>query len=173
MPLGVNGSDIKKDIKTILSRTKYDIYKDIEEMAAIIGKRYIIRAKLVGVCVKLAPTTCATDDVSDKMLCAYGYCKNILYFFYMLDLSYARFKSLTKSYKANMDGNHINAAQHELKRIKDQIKMRLEPELEQLENEMAVKGEAYILKEHPQLKEIIKNREAIYKEIKQWKNKTK
>lgn len=172
-PLGVNGSAIKKDIKTILSRTKYDIYKDIEEMAAIIGKRYIIRAKLVGVCVKLAPTTCATDDVSDKMLCAYGYCKNILHFFYMLDLSYAGFKSLTKSYKANMDGNHINAAQHELKRIKDQIKMRLEPELEQLENEMAVKGEAYILKEHPQLKEIIKNREAIYKEIKQWKNKTK
>lgn len=71
MPLGVNGSAIKKDIKTILSRTKYDIYKDIEEMAAIIGKRYIIRAKFVGVCVKLAPTTCATDDVSDKMLCAY------------------------------------------------------------------------------------------------------
>ena len=47
MPLGVNGSAIKKDIKTILSRTKYDIYKDIEEMAAVIGKRYIIRAKII------------------------------------------------------------------------------------------------------------------------------
>lgn len=172
-PLGVNGAAIKKDIKTILSKTKYDVYKDIEEMVAIIGKRYIIKAKLVGVCVKLAPTTCATDDVSDKMLCAYGYCKNILHFFYMLDMSYAGFKSLVKSYTANIEGNHINAAQHELKRIKDQIKIRLEPEIEQLESELAAKGETYILTEHPQLREIITNREAIKKEIKQWKNRTK
>lgn len=172
-PIGTNGAAIKKDIKKILARTKYDIYKDIEEMVAVIGKRYIIRAKLVGVCVKLAPTTCATDDVSDKMLCAYGYCQNILHFFYMLDMSYAGFKSLTKSYKANVDGNHINAAQHELKRIKDHIKLRLDPEIEQLEKEITLKGEQYILNEHPQLKPIVMNLDNIKKEVLQWKNKTK
>lgn len=172
-PIGVNGSAIKNDIKTILSRTKYDIYKDIEEMAAIIGKRYIIRAKLVGVCVKLAPTTCATDDVSDKMLCAYGYCKNILHFFYMLDLSYASFKRLIQSYQVNLNGNHINAAQHELKRIKDHIKIRLEPEIEQLEKEIVSKGTRYILSEHPQLKNVVANLDDIKSEIIQWKTRTK
>ena len=170
-PLGVNGHTIKKDIKSILARTNYDVYKNIEEMVAIIGKRYIIRAKLVGVCVKLAPTTCATDDVSDKMLCAYGYCKNILHFFYMLDLSYASFKALTQSYYANVEGNHINAAQHELKRIHAQIKMRLEPEIEQLEKEVQLKGKTFIISEHPQLDNIINNIDSIKEEIKQWKKK--
>ena len=170
-PLGVNGHTIKKDIKSILARTNYDVYKNIEEMVAIIGKRYIIRAKLVGVCVKLAPTTCATDDVSDKMLCAYGYCKNILHFFYMLDLSYASFKALTQSYNANVEGNHINAAQHELKRIHTQIKMRLEPEIEQLEKELTLKGVEFIISEHPQLADIIKNLDSIKEEIKQWKKR--
>lgn len=142
-------------------------------MAAIIGKRYIIRAKLVGVCVKLAPTTCATDDVSDKMLCAYGYCKNILHFFYMLDLSYASFKRLIQSYQVNLNGNHINAAQHELKRIKDHIKIRLEPEIEQLEKEIVSKGTRYILSEHPQLKNVVANLDDIKSEIIQWKTRTK
>lgn len=170
-PLGVNGKAIKKDMKSILARTNYDVYKNIEDMVAVIGERYIIRAKLVGVCVKLAPTTCATDDVSDKMLCAYGYCKNILHFFYMLDVSYASFKALIQSYEANVRGNHINAAQHELKRIHNQIKMRLEPELEQLEKEMKLKGVEFIMSEHPQLDEIIKNLDSIKEEIKQWKKR--
>lgn len=170
-PLGVNGSTIKKDIKAILSRTKYDVYKDIEEMASVIGQRYIIRAKLVGVCVKLAPTTCATDDVSDKMLCAYGYCKNILHFFYMLDMSYAGFRALIQSYEANVKGNHVNAAQHELKRIHDQIQIRLEPEIRQLEDEMGKKGAEFIIKEHPQLKPIIDDLDEIKKEIQTWKKR--
>ena len=151
--------------------TNNDVYKNIEDMVAVIGERYIIRAKLVGVCVKLAPTTCATDDVSDKMLCAYGYCKNILHFFYMLDVSYASFKALIQSYEANVRGNHINAAQHELKRIHNQIKMRLEPELEQLDKEMKLKGVEFIMSEHPQLEEIIKNLDSIKEEIKQWKKR--
>lgn len=170
-PLGVNGSAIKKDIKSILSRTKYDVYKDIEEMASVIGQRYIIRAKLVGVCVKLAPTTCATDDVSDKMLCAYGYCKNILHFFYMLDMSYAGFQALIQSYEANVKGNHINAAQHELKRIQDQIRIRLDPEIKQLEEELERKGVGFILKEHPQLESIISNLDNIKEEIQIWKKR--
>ena len=37
-PLGVNGHTIKKDIKSILARTNYDVYKNIEEMVAIIGE---------------------------------------------------------------------------------------------------------------------------------------
>lgn len=170
-PLGVNGSSIKKDIKSILSRTKYDVYKDIEEMASVIGQRYIIRAKLVGVCVKLAPTTCATDDVSDKMLCAYGYCKNILHFFYMLDMSYAGFKALIQSYETNIKGNHTNAAQHELKRIHDQIQIRLAPEIKQLEEELEKKGVDFILKEHPQLGSVISNLDNIKMEIQTWKKR--
>lgn len=172
-PLGVNGPAIGKDIKEILSRTSYDVYKDIEKMVEVIGKKYIIRAKLVGVCVKLAPTTCSTDDMSDKMMCAFGYCKNILHFFYMLDVSYASFIALVQSYKANLDGGHINAAQHELKKMQNHIKMRLDPEIKQLENVLKNKGYDAVINEHPQLVDIIHNLDKIKEEIVEWKNKTK
>ena len=89
----------------------------------------------------------------------------------MLDLSYASFKALTQSYNANVEGNHINAAQHELKRIHTQIKMRLEPEIEQLEKELTLKGVEFIISEHPQLADIIKNLDSIKEEIKQWKKR--
>ena len=78
---------------------------------------------------------------------------------------------MIQSYEANVRGNHINAAQHELKRIHNQIKMRLEPELEQLEKEMKLKGVEFIMSEHPQLDEIIKNLDSIKEEIKQWKKR--
>lgn len=173
MPLGANGPAIGKDIKAILSRTKYDVYKDIEKMVEVIGKKYIIRAKLVGVCVKLAPTTCATDDMSDKMMCAFGYCKNIVHFFYMLDVTYTSFKALTQSYTANMEGGHINAAQHELNKLHNLIKVRLEPEIKQLEEMLETKGYDAIMVEHPQLVDIIHNLGEIKKEIVEWKNRTK
>lgn len=172
-PLGANGPAISKDIKAILSRTKYDVYKDIEKMVDVIGKKYIIRAKLVGVCVKLAPTTCKTDDMSDKMMCAFGYCKNILHFFYMLDVTYASFSALTQSYQANLIGGHINAAQHELQKLHNHIKIRLEPEIKQLEEVLTSKGYDAVVSEHPQLVEIIHILDKIKKEIVEWKNRTK
>lgn len=58
--------------------------------------------------------------------------------------------------------------------MQDHIKMRLDPEINQLENVLKNKGYDAVINEHPQLLvDIIHNLDKIKGGIVEWKNKTK
>ena len=89
----------------------------------------------------------------------------------MIDVSYLNFKTLQDTYETMKNNNNIKAAQKELNKLKDLLRRRLIPELDELEKELDRKGFETIINQHPSLVEIIENKDNIREEIELWMNK--
>ena len=136
-----------------------------------LGDKVIIRGKTGGVCIKTSLMPCAKDARTNQMMCAYNLCPNLFHFYYMIDVSYLNFKTLQDTYETMKKNNNIKAAQKELNKLKDLLRRRLIPELDELEKELARKGFETIINQHPSLVEIIENKDNIREEIELWMNK--
>lgn len=81
------------------------------------------------------------------------------------------FEILKLTYKTNMKNNQINASEKELYKIKNLIRTKLIPELDELDKKLLTsKTEEIdeILEEHPEMENIINNKDEIRKEINSW-----
>lgn len=165
---GTVGVEIKERLKKFIEDNNFNVYTDIEAIMKAIGDKVIIRGKEGGVCIKVSMLPCSQDARTNEMMCAYDVCPNLFHFYYMIDATYINFKTLQEAYKANLDRGLTRAAQKESNKIKDLIRRRLVPELDQLEKEINKKGDAEILEQHPTLTEIILAREEIRREAEEW-----
>lgn len=86
----------------------------------------------------------------------------------MIDVAYEDFQTLISTYSAMKQAKKENAAQKELAKIKELIKRRLLPELNELDKEISIHGFDMILNRHPSLLEVMENREEIRKEVETW-----
>ena len=66
---------------------------------------------------------------------------------------------------------NIRASQKELNKIKDLIRRRLIPELDELDKEIDKKGMKTIIDKYPSLIDVIENKEDIREEINIWMKK--
>lgn len=105
------------------------------------------------------------------MMCAYNICPNLFHFYYMIDVSYLNFKTLQETYQTMESNGNVKAAQKELNKLKDLLRRRLIPELDELEKELEQKGFNLILEQHPSLLNFIENKDDIRKEINLWMKK--
>lgn len=172
-PLGGNliGEDIKNNIQKFINDNNLNIKTDIDSIMKELGDKVIIRGKTGGVCIKTSLMPCAKDARTNQMMCAYNLCPNLFHFYYMIDVSYLNFKTLQDTYETMKKNNNIKAAQKELNKLKDLLRRRLIPELDELEKELARKGFETIINQHPSLVEIIENKDNIREEIELWMNK--
>ena len=76
---------------------------------------------------------------------------------------------LHQTYYAMKRSGHTKAAQKELAKIKDLINRKLLPELDELENELNIKGYHEIVSRHVSLIGIIEKRDEIRREAEEWK----
>lgn len=173
IPLGGNliGEDIKKNIQKFISDKHLNIKTDIDEIIKEFGDKVIIRGKTGGVCIKTSLMPCAKDARTNEVMCAYNLCPNLFHFYYMIDVSYLNFKTLQDTYHTMKNNGNARAAQKELNKLKDLLRRRLIPELEELEKELDRKGFETVIDQHPSLVEIIENKDDIRKEIDIWMNK--
>lgn len=174
-PLGGNGlgSEIKENIKKFIKDKGFNVEKDIEAIVKAFGDKLIIRGKTGGVCIKTSIVNChqGNEGRSNELLCAYNLCPNLFFFYYMIDVTYTDFQTLTATYSTMKQAGHEIAAQKELAKIKELIKRRLLPELNELDKEISIHGFDTILNRHPSLLEIMENREEIRKELETWRMK--
>lgn len=172
-PLGGSliGEDIKNNIQKFINDNNFNVNTDIDSIMKELGDKVIIRGKTGGVCIKTSLMPCAKDARTNEMMCAYNLCPNLFHFYYMIDVSYLNFKTLQDTYEALKKNNNIKAAQKELNKLKDLLKRRLIPELDELEKELDRKGFETIINQHPSLVEIIENKDNIREEIELWMNK--
>lgn len=170
-PIGVMGSDLQENIKIFIKNRHLDVKKDIHQIQEALGKNLIIRQKAGGVCIRTSLTPCARDAQTDEDMCAYSPCPNFFQFYYMADLSYMDFQTLQKTYAENLSNGRTRAAQKELQKIKDLLRRRLTPELDELDREIARKGKDHVIIRNPSLRIIIDNESAIREEIALWMEK--
>ena len=171
-PLGGNliGEDIRRSIHKFIEDNGFNVKTDISEIVKAMGDKVIVRGKTGGVCIKTSLMPCAKDARSNEMMCAYNYCPNLFHFYYMIDVTYLNFQTLQETYHAMLENGNTRAAQKELKKLKDVLKRRLIPELDELEKEISKKGFNKIIELHPSLIEIIENIDDIRKETELWMN---
>ena len=89
----------------------------------------------------------------------------------MADISYLDFQTLQSTYNENHSAGHTKAAQKELQKIKDLLRRKLIPELDELDREISLNGRDHILIRNPSLSTIIDNEPSIREEIELWMQK--
>lgn len=172
-PLGGNliGNRIKENIQNFIKDNGLNIKSDINAIMKELGDKVVIRGKTGGVCIKTSLIPCAQDKRSNQVLCAYNICPNLFHFYYMIDVTYLNFQTLQKTYSSMKSNQNKMASQKELNKLKDLVKNRLLPELDELEKEINKKGINTIINQHPSIIEIIEHRDDIRKEINLWMEK--
>lgn len=168
-PLGLMGEDLKRNLMKFIQDGNYNVKTDIKQIISDLGDRLIIREKGGGLCcIKTSIIPCKYDARTDETLCAYGLCPNIFHFYDMIDVTYMQFHALQESYQTNLDNGYSKAAQKELGKLKDFIRRRLKPELEELKKVTKDIDIQDFALEHPNLKHIALNLESIENEVALW-----
>ncbi len=68
----------------------------------------------------------------------------------------------------NLDNNHKNATEKELYKIKHLLRVKLIPELDELDNKLKTNTVEDIIEDHPEMDKIIRKRKEISKELELW-----
>jgi hypothetical protein len=169
--LGDNADEIKNNVNKFINNTDIDVYENIDKLIEKIKGELIIRTKRNGVCIKTSIRECAKDARTNEMFCAFDICPNLFHLYYMADISYDDFKMTQKTFEYNIDNGYKLQASKELNKIKSICQRRLIPELEDLKNQIKIFGIEKIMKDYPNLKEIIQKYDEIKEETSQWMNK--
>lgn len=169
-PLGLLGEDIKKNIKKFITDNNFNVETDIEAIVKAFGDKVVIRGKTGGVCIKTSIVPCSKDARTNEMMCAYNLCPNLFHFYYMADITYINFQTMQDSFSANMKNGNKRAAEKEMNKIRDLLRRRLIPELDELEKELSRNGKNTIIERYPDLRDIIEGMSGIRKEIQKWMN---
>lgn len=151
------GNEIKDNIQKLIKNNNFNVQTDIKTIVSALGDKVIISGKTGSVYIKTSLMTCSKDARTNEMMCAYNLCPNLFHFYYMIDFSYLNFQTQQTYEDAKSKGN-IRAAQKELNKLKDLLRRRLIPELDELENEINKKGTDTILEQYPSIIDIVFSR---------------
>lgn len=170
-PIGLHSEELKANLLDFIDRKKLNVYTDMNEIMKVLDNEVAIRAKTGGFCYKASFLSCPEDPHTKNLLCAFNRCPNVYTFYYMADISYAKFKAHQEAYYANLQRGLKNAARKELINSMDILSRNLEPQLFQLDKEILAHGEDAIVERYPALKQIVEHLIEIKQEIRIWKTK--
>lgn len=163
------GDEVKAYIEDFIDRGGFDVRRDIREIVEGLGSSVVVRAKAGGACcVRTTIVPCSKDARTNELLCAYGLCPNLFHFYHAADATCADFAALRESHSAMLEDGRLREAEKELNKVKDLCRRRLLPELDELERELGLKGEAAIVAEHAGLAAVIASRADIREEAESW-----
>ena len=156
-------------INEYINNSKLNVATDLDAIISDLTKKVPIRAKNGGICIKSGPIReCNKSDTTDELFCAYGMCINLFHAFFLIDINYGKYKTLVKTIKYNQDKGFKKAVEKETGKLKWIIEKYLIPELDELSNEVATKGEEKVKRDFPQVSFFIDNYDSIYKELVEW-----
>jgi integrase len=170
-PIGHMGKELKDNLMKFIETGHYNVATDTKQILDDLGEKLVIREKGAGLCcIKTSIIPCKNDARTNEVLCAYGMCPNIFHFYDAIDVTYMQFHAIQDAYQENIDNGFERAAQKELNKIKDFIRRRLTPEINELEKVINKIGIEEFCAQHPDLSSIAKTIPQIKEEIRQWEN---
>lgn len=167
--LGTNGDAFVQKISEFIERNHYNIKENTEEVIEAIAKKFPLRSKIGGMCIRCGDVIpCASNNSTDVIYCAFGMCPNHCHMSFMADISYEEYLTHKDAVKYNQDNGFKKAYQKELHKLTYHLENSLIPELEMLVEEIQRHGEEDILDKYPQLTYIVQHYKSINKEVKEW-----
>ena len=162
------GPLIVEKIKAFISKGKYNVYEDMEKLLEDLGDTFVVRGKEGGVCIKTSILPCHLDARTNEVFCAAGVCPNLYHTYYMIDVTYNNYLTLKKTHHNALKEGRTAEAKKEFNKIKYLVRNRLMPELNELEIQILKHGADAVLNIHPELIDIIDNKDDIRKEAEAW-----
>ena len=167
--LGTKSNTLISKINKFIDNSKLNISENLEDIVSQLVKTFPVRAKSGGVCIKSGLVReCKHNNITDEIFCAYGICENSFHLYYMADITYENYKTLLKTIDYNKSKGFTKAVEKETNKIKCIVTNTFLPELDELKEQLVLKGKDEILKIHENLSYLIDNLDDIYKEIKKW-----
>lgn len=168
-PIGNKSDELKKRIDEFIAENNFSVEKDLPTIISKLKRRIPIKLKYNGVCIKSgAKRPCSMDADTDEFYCASDVCPNNFRLYWNLDTTYKEFKDFLLTIEHNNKNGFTRQAQHEERKLRFIVSDRLIPELEQLQEQLELKGSDYILNNHPYLENFITDYNTIYKEVSTW-----
>lgn len=170
--LGPKGDAFNEKINQIIKENNFNVEKDLDAIIDKVCDEIPIRAKRGGFCIKSNPRReCRHDAKTDEFMCAYGCCPNHCHMYFMLAVTYKKFKTLITTYTYNLEAGFTNASEKEGYKLIYAIKNELLPELKETKREIQLKGIETVIQTHPEMQEIVNDIDEIEKEALEWMNK--
>ena len=166
-PLGGDGK-LMESIEKFIKDNHFNIFTDLDNVVESLAKKVPIRQKVGGVCIQNRLVECRKDSVTSEFYCAYNVCPNIYHFYYMAHITYKQAKDLEKSSSLNSLNGFVRQAEKELNMLRTLSKEKLIPELESLKRYLEKTSESVILREYPELTEIVAHYDSILEEARKW-----
>ena len=169
--IGPKGDVYKDRINQFLSEGNLQ-HKTIDEVVDTIAKELPIKEILGGCCISPSPNRpCEIDNglKADKLLCAYGMCRNQNHLYWHCAYQYAQFKEAQTVIRHNKKEGYERQAEKELNKLQTIIVNLLIPELTELEAEVIKQGKEAIISKHSIVEPIIENISKIKTEVEKWK----
>ena len=168
-PLGGTKGFMNK-ISEFIKENNYNVEKDLDAICGRLAEKIPIRQKTGGVCIKSSMLReCHMDAQTNEFYCAYGVCSNIFHFYYMANVSYRQFLELRETIALNTRYGHIRQVEKESNMLSVIVEKKLQPELRELQKVIEIKGIDAVIREYPDLEEVVRNIDHINEEIKVWK----
>ena len=167
--LGPKGEVFEKRIESLILEHKLNVQKDIEAVINTVCGEMPIRAKVGGFCMQTNPDRdCRHDEVTDKIMCAYGCCPNHCHMYFMAPISLQKARAIVKIIEYNLVCEYKNAAEKEANKLKACLDNELIIEIRELQREIDVHGVTWVIERHPETKLVIENMDSIFEEISEW-----
>lgn len=169
--IGKNSQNFLKEVQVFIKNNDFNIAKDLDEIIDILIGEYPIRQKAGGYLVSPVNLRGKSkkDSYSDIYFEKYGFETSGLTFFYMIPNTYKHAVNQAKIVQYNLKNDFKKEAQTELLKLKNTLNDLLEPEIEELEEQLLTKGLNQTLQSYPDLMDIINDLDAIKGEVEKWK----
>ena len=172
--LGIKGEVFEKRIEELIHNHQLNIQEDIEAAIDTVCGEMPIRAKFGGFCIKTNPDRdCSHDDGTNEFMCAYGCCPNHCHMYFIAPVSLQKARSIVKAIDYNIACEYVNASEKEAFKLQACIDNELVIELEELKREIDKHGYEWVVKRHPETKDVIDSLDSIYEEITEWRKQIK
>ena len=162
------GAAIVERIKAFISKGKYNVDEDMDKLIEDLGDKFVVRGKEGGVCIKTSVLPCSHDARTNEVFCAAGVCPNLYHTYYMIDVTYNNYLTLQKTHQKAAKEGRTAESKKEFNKIKYLVRNRLIPELNELDIQILKHGPEAVLNMHPELIDIIENRDTIRREAEAW-----
>lgn len=163
--IGQGAEEITSKIDEFITRGVYNIVEDRNKFFKALKKQLPIREKALGFCIK---SSFSYECASNEFICAFDKCVNHYTYYKVAHLTYQRFLDKKEAIRHNQQHGFSRQAENETNHLKELIRKRFIPELEEVRYEVNRQGLAKVTETNPQLIPIIENLDFIMEEAKQW-----
>lgn len=169
--LGSHADEFAAKVADYTSKLRGEVCGGIDEIIDACAEHYPLRRKVGGVCIRCGNVVeCPSNSTTDHIFCAFSVCGNQCHIFFMADVQLEIVREHIALVEENARCGHARAAENELRKARNVLEGMLLPELAELDRQLKLHGAEHVLERHPQLAEIVENRDKVAEEVEKWQS---